>query len=362
MPSDAETTELSQECDAKIVLSNGVEFNRAEERLREYCEIEVYSDRNYVGGYDDRHNVTDSISKEDIEAANNLYAMIHQLDSRRILGNPQIPSLLAAVSDSELGDIADEEWEKVKALVLPLLSAFISIPNVKLAKAMKILHLKRPHLLPILDSFVVKFLTGNDLANNPFSEDEILRIGMDSLEIARKDIVSNRAAFACLVKRLSDLPTPLTVVRMYDVLCWTQEKWVNRGETSAPYGARVASKSLDQSALPGEHLKIDAETTREGPSGQLAKQPPAGEIRTTKEFRQIKLRNEGVIVNTASAPPRAHRPLCEELTEERFQTTVILNEGKGGRYYFRNNLAEAVRDLGAVACKKCKPERPISPR
>ena len=85
----------------------------------------------------------------------------------------------------------------------------------------------------------------------------------------------------------------------------------------------------------------------------------AGEIATTKELRQIKLRLEGVIVNTASSPPRVHRPLCDEVTEERFQNTVIFKEGRGGKYYLRKDLAEAVKEFGAVACKKCKPERPF---
>ena len=85
----------------------------------------------------------------------------------------------------------------------------------------------------------------------------------------------------------------------------------------------------------------------------------AGEIKTTKELRQIKLRLEGVIVNTGSSPPRVHRPLCDEVTEERFQNTVIFREGKGGKYYLRKDLAEAVKEFGAAACKKCKPERPF---
>lgn len=69
---------------------------------------------------------------------------------------------------------------------------------------------------------------------------------------------------------------------------------------------------------------------------------------------------DGVIVTTGSNPPRVHRPLCAELTEERFQNVVIFKEGKG-KYYLRNDLVEAVRDFGAAACKKCKPERPYTP-
>jgi hypothetical protein len=87
--------------------------------------------------------------------------------------------------------------------------------------------------------------------------------------------------------------------------------------------------------------------------------PVAGEIRTTKELRQIKFRVEGVIVNTSSSPPRIHKPLCDEVSEERFQNAVVFHEGKSGKYYLRNDLTEAVRDFGAVPCKKCKPERPI---
>jgi hypothetical protein len=341
--------------DGTIVLANGTRFEDAEGRIREYCNIEVYRDREFRGGYDDRHNVTDSITKDDIEAANNLYARLSSLDSMRILGNHEIPGLLIAVKDTELGALTGEEWNETKALVRPLLSAFISIQNVKLAKTMKVLHLKRPHLLPILDSFVVKFLTGNDMVRNWFSEQEILRIGLDSLETTRKDIVKNRAVFDELRNRLSDLPTPLTTVRMYDILCWTQEKWVNRLDTSAPYG--VASMSVNQSTPSAESPSTLAGAPLRASEHQ-AGEAPVGEISTTKEFRQIRLRAEGVIVNTASSPPRAHRPLCEEVTEERFQTTMIFNEGKHGKYYLRGSLAEAVRDFAAEGCKKCRPERP----
>jgi hypothetical protein len=340
-----------------IILSNGTRFNDPEARIREYCEVEVYRDIGYRGGYDDHHSVTDVITEEDLEAADNLYALLRTQDRQRILRNPRIPSLLAAIRDAELGGLTDEDWEGVKSTIRPLLSEFISIPNVKLAKAMKILHLKRPHLFPILDSFVVKFLTRTD-TTNLFSEDEWLQIGLTALETARADIVKNRAAFDELKNRVSDLPTPLTIVRLYDILCWTQEKWVNRGNPTAKYG--TASKSLNQAGAPTGSPPALAGTPPPGAGERQAKEAPVGEIPTTKEFRQIRLRAEGVIVNTASSPPRAHRPLCEEVTEERFQTTMIFNEGKHGKYYLRGSLAEAVRDFGAVGCKKCRPERPVS--
>lgn len=335
---------------APIRLNNGVVFYRPEERIREYCTIEVYRDIGYRGGYDDHHNATDVVTEDDLEAANNLYANMSSGARRRILGNPEIPSRLAAVRDAELGEVSDKEWEDVKAVIRSLLAEFLSIPKVRLTKAMKVLHLKRPHLFPILDSFVVKFLTGNDLEENRFSEEELLQIGITSLETARTDIVTNRAAFHELETRLSDLPIPLTAVRIYDILCWTQEKWVNRGDTSAPRG--TASLSLAQGPSP------DAEPPSNSPhikdlTKNLVKPQPQGEITTLREFRQIVSRAEGVIVITGTSPPRAHWPLCGLLTDDRFNLNVVLNEGGSGKYYWRGSLMEARKEFGAVPCKRC---------
>ncbi len=333
-----------------IRLSNGFVFHRPEERVREYCAIEVYRDSGYRGGYDDHHNMSDTVTVDDLEAADNLYGNISLRDRRMIIGNPEISSKLAAVTDVDLGDIQDEEWESVKAAVRPLLAEFLSIPHVKLAKTMKVLHLKRPRLFPILDSFVVRFLTGNDLRENVFSEDELLQIGIASMETARTDIVANRAAFRELETRLSDLPTPLTAVRIYDILCWTQEKWVNRGDTSAPHG--TANLSLAQEPSPEAGPPSNSPPIKDSTEHLVASQPQGG-ITTLREFRQAVSRAEGVIVITGTKPPRAHYPLCDLLTDDRFNLNVVLNEGRSGRYYSRGSLMEARKEFGAVPCKRC---------
>jgi hypothetical protein len=331
-------------------LSNGVVFYRPEDRIREYCSIEVYRDIGYRGGYDDHHNITDTVTVDDLEAADSLYANISLGDRRRMIGNPEISSKLAAVRDAELGEVSDQEWESLKAVVRPLLAEFLSMPNVKLAKTTKVLHLKRPHLIPILDSFVVKFLTRNDLEENRFTEDELLQIGIASFETARTDIIGNRVAFRELEARLSDLPTPLTTVRIYDILSWTQEKWVNRGNIGAPRG--TAALSLAQGPSPAAEQSSDPSSTKDQ-TKHLAKSQPQGEITTLKEFRQLVSRAEGVIVITGTSPPRAHWPLCELLTDDRFNLNVVLNEAKSGRYYWRVSLLEARREFGAVPCKRC---------
>ena len=332
-----------------IFLSNGAAFWRAEERIREYCEVDVYRDIDYRGGYDDRHSVSDSLTADDMEAADNLYARLGALDRMRLLHDEGIPPLLAAVRDVELGGVKDEGWEEVKAGLGALLAELLSIRYVKLAKATKILHLKRPHLVPVLDSPVVRFLTGTDMEANEFSSEELLHLGLLSLDIARTDIAKNGDAFDGLQKRLSDLPTPLTTVRMYDILCRTDQKWVRDGDPSGKYG--TATRSLDQSPPRSEAVASQAQAT---PTSSGPKSIP-GEIRTTKEFRQIVGRAEGFIVITGTTPPRVHGVLCPLLTDDRFNENVIINEGRGGRYYWRSNFNEARREFGAVACKRCDP-------
>ncbi|HKT22944.1 MAG TPA: DUF6308 family protein, partial [Nitrososphaerales archaeon] len=253
---------------------------------------------------------------------------------------------LAEIRDVELAEVDDDGWKGLRRDLSLLFSAFLSLPGVDLAQCSKVMHLKRPRLIPVMDHFVVKFLTGNDLGRNVFSAEEQHLIGLGCMDIARADLIGNKAAFSELHTRLADLPTPLTSVRLYCILCWTQEKWVNRGDIEGPYG--VAGKSLNQSPMPPSAVS--------GRPAEEAKEPP-GEIRNIREFRQVKLRAEGVVVTTGSKPPRAHRALCRELSEERFQEAVVFNEGKKGRYYLRNDLAEAARDFKAVACMKCKPER-----
>ena len=222
------------------MLSNGFTINNPEARIREYCAIEIYK------GYDDRHSIDDSVTIRDIEAANKLYALINRYDplqSSKILGNAQLTPLLHNLPNESLGDLSATEWDEIKGKIRPLLSEFMSINGVGLARSVKILHLKRPNLFPILDSFVVRFLTNKDVSG--ISKSSLLNIGLMALDISRNDIVYNKQAFHNLKNRLLDLPIPLTVVRIYDILCWTTEKWVVRGNRHAAFGTAGMSISSD---------------------------------------------------------------------------------------------------------------------
>lgn len=78
-----------------------------ESRIREYCAIEIYR------GYDDRHNINDVISQKDIDAANNLYAMIDRYgnnESKRLLSRSErISKSLSKVPNKDIFATSQKE-------------------------------------------------------------------------------------------------------------------------------------------------------------------------------------------------------------------------------------------------------------
>jgi hypothetical protein len=95
-----------------IRLRDDVFFSDPESRIREYCEIEVYS------GYDDKHSVDNLITQSDIDAANKLYAMIDRYDkgeSRRILEqSSRMAPILSSIPNQPLDSFGEIEWSEIK--------------------------------------------------------------------------------------------------------------------------------------------------------------------------------------------------------------------------------------------------------
>lgn len=215
-----------------IRLRDDIAFEDPESRIREYCEIEEYQ------GYDDRHNINNLISQEDIDAANNLYAMIDRYDkteSRRLLSRSErIRETLSKVPNKNIDDLSQKEWIAVKNDVHALLKEFLLVRGIGLAKATKILHLKSPNLFPILDRLVIKLLLDIDIST--VEKDLQLKIGLQALERTREIMTDQEAAFTELANQTQDLPISLTPIRLFDILCWTAQKWDIEGNLTAPYG------------------------------------------------------------------------------------------------------------------------------
>jgi hypothetical protein len=78
------------------------------------------------------------------------------------------------------------------------------------------------------------FLLNVDNSVTPKSAQMVF--GLEALEITRTRIAKQRTSFDELSESLKDLPIPLTPVRIFDILCWTTEKWDILGQLTAPYG------------------------------------------------------------------------------------------------------------------------------
>ena len=215
-----------------IKLRDDIIFEDPQKRIREYCAIEIYYD------YDDKHSINHTISQRDIDSANRLYAMIDRYDngeSERLLSRSNsISKLLSSIPNTDLHAISSENWSILRIDIKKLFAEFFSIKGFDLEKTIKILHLKRPNLFPVLDRFILKFLFYVD--TSVLIKIRQTYLGLQALERTRKIIVEQKDEFEKLAKQVSDLPIPLTPVRMFDILCWTAEKWDIRKILNAPYG------------------------------------------------------------------------------------------------------------------------------
>lgn len=236
-----------------IRLRDDVIFRDPQSRIREYCEVEICQ------GYDDRHSINHRITQRDIDAANELFAMIGRYDkseSKRLLRHTKsISSLLSSIPNVDIYVVSAEEWIELRSKIEKLLAQFLSVKDVGLAKATKILHLKRPNLFPVLDSLVIKFILNINISE--VDKGAQLGIGLQALERIRKIMVEQKVEFEKLVEQTRDIPITLTPVRMFDILCWTAEKWDIRGVLNAPYG--VPRKSLLTFFRPKKDTTLDAE-------------------------------------------------------------------------------------------------------
>lgn len=250
-----------------IKLRDDIIFEDPQSRIREYCAIEIYH------GYDNKHSIDDEVSQEDIATANELYAMIDRYDkgeSRRLLSSSErISTLLSMIPDMEISAASGEKWLELKGNIRRLLVEFLSVKGIGLAKATKILHLKRPRLFPVLDSFVIKFLLGINMSVEKSAQ---LDMGMQALELARMIMADQKVEFEKLIEQTRDLPISLTPVRMFDILCWTAEKWDVRGILKAPYG-------VPYNSLLAKFQK-DAETTSGDIGPRHRNEIPKSEKRT----------------------------------------------------------------------------------
>jgi len=194
-----------------VVLRNGVDIEDpltvALEFLRAYGHLELRG-----------ASPAASFGEPDLRLANRGGARISAAEIETILARRRsIERPLRAIPPhaSLAGPTASVAWGPLAELF----GAFAELRGVGFSKMTKALHPKRPALIPMLDSFVQKYLHDDDPGGDaPFGER-----ALSLVRSYKRDLDRNRAAIRAVRKELANRGYELTEVRLLDVLIWSVE-------------------------------------------------------------------------------------------------------------------------------------------
>jgi hypothetical protein len=129
-------------------------------------------------------------------------------------------------------------WEALRAVF----AAFEDIPAVGLPRTTKILHKKRPALVPILDSVLEQYLVTN---HDVGSQQRLADRGVALTRAFREELLENEDALRLLRAALSSQGIELTECRLLDIILWAYSG------TYAPVWRRRRGMAASSSKRPG---------------------------------------------------------------------------------------------------------------
>jgi hypothetical protein len=173
------------------------------------------------GGYDSVAGLTspDEIVEADITAVNRtMRARSRRASWASLLAGDQ-PWLSAIPINLDLVHADEDDWQAIDgdALLSAAIAACIR-PGIGLAVATKVLHLKRPRLVPILDSLVAQML-GVNLPDSP-TTDERLAVGRRLTMLIRREGRRNLEVLHSIQTELEKDGITRSLVRIFDAIIW----------------------------------------------------------------------------------------------------------------------------------------------
>jgi hypothetical protein len=128
--------------------------------------------------------------------------------------------LVAALPSVDLGDVDDDDYPDVRRAIEAALRGFIGETGERrgLATATKMLHLKRPGLIPICDSYTVAML-GIPLRDEATKEERV-QAGLTACDLIRAAAQENREQLVAICQHLASEAYARTPVRVLDALLW----------------------------------------------------------------------------------------------------------------------------------------------
>jgi hypothetical protein len=152
---------------------------------------------------------TERITTADIVAINTTMRARSPHSAWEVLttGQDPLPWLATIPTDASLFDASDGQWATLRPALEAALAAAVA-PHRNLSVATKVLHLKRPHLFPVLDSLVLQQVGATGRA--PIAVLDHLR------GVGR----ANRSALSVIRASLEKRAIIRSQVRILDALLW----------------------------------------------------------------------------------------------------------------------------------------------
>ncbi len=149
---------------------DGDSINFFAEKLCVFCILgpDTGKDTFFVRHAQRWHNKPNQITEEDITAANSYQGRMSAEVGRRLQRLQGLSRLLKAVRPEwDLFGTKQQVWNDAISHVQKLLTGCVGVRGVAVATATKVLHLKRPNLIPICDSVVMgRLIQCSDSTNN----------------------------------------------------------------------------------------------------------------------------------------------------------------------------------------------------
>ena len=202
-----------------ITLKTGVIIENCQKKLAEFCQKDA-SYRRYDLPPDVKED--NELIEKDIQFANRMVARMGPLIVKSVVDRSKaINSALARIVPGISICDASIPWVALEQLFNVTLG-----PQVGPARVTKILHKKRPKLIPILDSVVVsycKVACSDDLRSKDTAPSMIAYV-----KVIKNDINKNLDVLEGVIQASA---LKLTVVRAFDILLWAYS-----GEYEATFG------------------------------------------------------------------------------------------------------------------------------
>ncbi len=187
-----------------IILQTGETISDCISKLRCFCVLDAsYKNYDLVPVKEDN-----SLVISDVKLANRMVARMKLEIVQSVMNRAK--SINSALAQIPAGlELSNDviPWVALENLFRATLG-----PQIHAARATKILHKKRPHLIPILDSVVVSYC--QTVKRHP-DGDEASRM-VECVRTIKADIERNLDTF----RRLIAATNQITVVRAHDILVW----------------------------------------------------------------------------------------------------------------------------------------------